>query len=234
MGAGCDQSRLSVSIASDALCSVSDQAHENLLQLYSERFKQQIEVATSEVILGADIISLRSQIMSAILDTAREVYITGLRNQHAIENQAVELLERQIGRLENYPEMADRMRQHLEESKQQAARIEDLLAALNTSHSTLKDMVTSFMGNVAAVGHASASDEVVKNTFANYAFEHYEIASYQGLLVVAEVAGQQASTSVLQQSLKEEQAMAQWIEEHLKSTMLRYVERYTAGETAGR
>jgi ferritin-like metal-binding protein YciE len=41
--------------------------------------------------------------MSATLDTAREVYITGLRNQHAIENQAIELLERQIGRLENYP-----------------------------------------------------------------------------------------------------------------------------------
>lgn len=172
--------------------------------------------------------------MSATLDAAREVYITGLRNQHAIENQAVELLERQIGRLENYPEMADRMRQHLEESKQQAVRIEELLAGLNTSHSTLKDMVTSFMGNVAAIAHAPASDEVVKNTLANYAFEHYEIASYQGLLVVAEVAGQSASTLVLQQSLKEEQSMAQWIEDHLKPTMLRYVERYAGGDTAGR
>jgi ferritin-like metal-binding protein YciE len=172
--------------------------------------------------------------MSATLDTAREVYISGFRNQHAVENQAVELLERQIGRLENYPEMADRMRQHLGESKQQATRIEEILAGLNTSHSAFKDMVTSFMGNVAALGHASASDEVIKNTFANYAFEHYEIASYQSLLVVADVAGQQASASLLQQSLKEEQAMAQWIEDHLKPTMLRYVERYASGETAGR
>jgi ferritin-like metal-binding protein YciE len=173
--------------------------------------------------------------MSSTIDTAREIYVTGLRNQHAIENQAIELLERQIGRLENYPEMTDRMRQHLEESKQQASRIEELLAGLNTSHSTLKDMVTSFMGNVAALGHAPASDEVVvKNTFANYAFEHYEIAAYKGLLVVADSAGQQASASVLQQSLKEEQAMAQWIEDHLKPTMLRYIERYAAGETAGR
>jgi ferritin-like metal-binding protein YciE len=172
--------------------------------------------------------------MSSTIDTAREIYVTGLRNQHAIENQAIELLERQIGRLENYPEMTDRMRQHLEESKQQASRIEELLAGLNTSHSTLKDMVTSFMGNVAALGHAPASDEVVKNTFANYAFEHYEIAAYKGLLVVADSAGQQASAPVLQQSLKEEQAMAQWIEDHLKPTMLRYIERYAAGETAGR
>ena len=83
-------------------------------------------------------------------------------------------------------------------------------------------------------GQWPASDEVIKNTFANYAFEHYEIAAYKGLLVVADSAGQQASASVLQQSLKEEQAMAQWIEDHLKPTMLRYIERYAAGETAGR
>jgi ferritin-like metal-binding protein YciE len=102
--------------------------------------------------------------MSRTVDIAREIYVTGLRNQHAIENQAIELLERQIGRLENYPEMAERMRQHLEESKQQAARIEESLAGLNTSHSTLRDMLTSFMFNVAAPGHAPASDEVGKKT----------------------------------------------------------------------
>jgi nicotinamidase-related amidase len=42
-----------VIVASDALCSVSDQGHDNLLQLYSERFQQQIEVASCEAILDA-------------------------------------------------------------------------------------------------------------------------------------------------------------------------------------
>lgn len=42
-----------VVVASDALYSVSDQAHENLLQHYSKRFQQQIEVASSEAILDA-------------------------------------------------------------------------------------------------------------------------------------------------------------------------------------
>ena len=62
------------------------------------------------------------------------------------------------------------------------------------------------------------------------------VAAYQGLLIVAEVAGQHAHppSGLLRQSLKEEQAMAQWIEDHLKPTMLRYVERYAAGDTAGR
>jgi nicotinamidase-related amidase len=42
-----------VIVASDALCSVSDEAHDNLLQLFRGRFKQQIEVASSETILQA-------------------------------------------------------------------------------------------------------------------------------------------------------------------------------------
>jgi len=42
-----------VVVVSDALCSVSDEAHDNLLRLFSERFQQQIEVASSERILEA-------------------------------------------------------------------------------------------------------------------------------------------------------------------------------------
>jgi nicotinamidase-related amidase len=42
-----------VVVVSDALCSVSDEAHDNLLKLFSGRFQQQIEVASSETILEA-------------------------------------------------------------------------------------------------------------------------------------------------------------------------------------
>ena len=38
------------------------------------------------------------------------------------------------------------------------------------------------MGNLAAIGHAVMQDEVMKNTFASYAFEHFEIASYRALM----------------------------------------------------
>src|SRR3569833_263619 len=105
------------------------------------------------------------------VDQARDVFIVGLRNQHAVENQAIELLERQIGRLENYPEMRERMQRHLQETKEQARRIEELLSKFGTSESTLKDTAMSILGNMMAIGHTTSPDEVVKNTFANYAFE---------------------------------------------------------------
>src|SRR3954463_366296 len=130
-------------------------------------------------------------------EQARDIYITGLRNQHAVENQAIELLERQVGRLENYPEMAQRMREHIAESQEQARRIDELLEAQGTSASSLKDTMLSLFGNLAALGHSTASDEVVKNTFANYAFEHYEIASYRSLLTLADATGDRQAMSAL-------------------------------------
>ena len=54
-------------------------------------------------------------------DKAKDIYLVGLRNQHALENQAVELLERQVGRLENHPEMRERLRLHIGEKQRAGA-----------------------------------------------------------------------------------------------------------------
>ncbi len=162
-----------------------------------------------------------------------EIYVTGLRNQHAVENQAVELLSRQVERLENYPEMAARMRQDIEESRVQARRLEELLSSLGTSHSSLKDTALSLAGNMAALMHTVAPDEVIKNTFANYAFEHFEIASYKSLLTLSDAVGRGSDQTALEQSLSEELDMAQWIDQHLADTTLRYLQRSQAGLKAG-
>nr|WP_294520174.1 ferritin-like domain-containing protein [uncultured Rhodopila sp.] len=172
--------------------------------------------------------------MSGTSEKAQSIYVTGLRNQHAVENQAIELLERQIGRLENYPAMADRMRRHVTESRDQARRLEELLGQFGTSESGLKDTMMSFMGNVAALAHTPASDEVIKNTFANFAFEHFEIAAYKSLLTLADITGHAAAETALRQSLAEEEAMAAWINEHLDETTRTFVSRSEAGVTAGR
>jgi len=172
--------------------------------------------------------------MSDTTRQAQEVYVTGLRNQHAVEKQAVQLLERQVERLQNYPEMEARMRAHIAESEQQAQRLQELLSQFGATNSTLKDMGLQFMGNMAALAHAPAPDEVMKNTLANFAFEHYEIASYKSLLTLAEAVGDQSGLSALRTSLQEEEAMARWIDEHIGPTTLRFVQLSATGHTAGR
>jgi ferritin-like metal-binding protein YciE len=168
-----------------------------------------------------------------VTSTIRDIYVTGLQNAHALEAQAIQLCQRQVERLENYPEMRERLSQHLEESRRQQARIGEILDTLGTSPSMLKDIGTSIMGNMAAVGHAVMQDEVLKNSFANYAFEHFEIASYRALMEMAAAAGDASAPQLLQQSLDEEIAMARWIEQNLSPTVQRYMQLETAGAKSG-
>ncbi len=163
----------------------------------------------------------------------RDIYVTGLSNAHALEAQAIQLCNRQVERLENYPEMRERLREHAEESRRQQERIDQILQSMGTSPSTLKDIGTSIMGNLAAMGHAVMQDEVIKNTFANYAFEHFEIASYRALIEMAQAAGDTAAPKLLEQSLNEEMRMAEWIEQHLSPTVRRYMQLEASGQKSG-
>ncbi len=163
----------------------------------------------------------------------QEIYISGLRNAHALEEQAVQLLSRQVERLEHYPAMTERMRQHIEESRVQQSRLEQILDRLGTSHSSLKDMVTGFMGNMAAISHAVTQDEVLKNSFANFAFEHFEIATYKALLEMSDAVGDGQAAALLRQSLDEEVRMSHWIDQHLPETVRTYMRLESGGRTAG-
>jgi len=165
--------------------------------------------------------------------TQEELYHNGLKNAHALESQAVQILSRQVERLQHYPEMEARLRQHIDESKAQATRLEEILHRHGTDSSAVKDAVTGLMGNLAALSHAPMQDEILKNTFANYAFEHMEIAAYKSLITMAEVAGDTASVPALTQSLNEEIATAEFIETQIAPTTMRYMQLTAAGETAG-
>ena len=165
-------------------------------------------------------------------DTARSIFITGLKNAHAMENQALSIMKPQVSRIENYPEVAARLDQHIRETENQITRLEELLSGFAEDRSALKDMALSFTGAMAAMGHTIAGDEILKNAFANFAFEHFEIAAYSSLLTIANHAGFSASVAALQANLDEEVAMADWIDQHLSEVALKFLSLKSAGETA--
>ena len=110
--------------------------------------------------------------MADTTERANSVFITGLKNAHALENQALELMNRQVERIENYADIKARLQQHIQETHEQIARLERVLESLGESRSVLKDNALSLIGNMAA------QDEIIKNSIANFAFENYEIAAY--------------------------------------------------------
>jgi ferritin-like metal-binding protein YciE len=176
----------------------------------------------------------RKDIFMATLatDVTREVFITGLKNAHAVEHQALALIDRQLDRLENYPEVAEMLARHRAETEGQLSRVDELLGNLGESASGIKDTALSITGNLAALAHAPAPDEILKNAMANHAFENFEIAAYTSLIALAEHGGFGNAMSALEQSLGEEQRMAQWVLDSVPQLTLKYISLRGAGETA--
>jgi ferritin-like metal-binding protein YciE len=82
--------------------------------------------------------------------------------------------------------------------------------------------------------HDFASDEVMKHALASYAFEQFEAAGYQALVTAAEQAGEREVASTCSTILREEQAMAAWLWEHLPQLTRRYLQRSATGADAKR
>lgn len=83
---------------------------------------------------------------------------------------------------------------------------------------------------MAALAHRVAPDEIVKNSFANFAFENHEIAAYRSLLTLADMAGTSEARGLLQFNLDEEVAMADWIAGRLDLLTRQFATLSASGE----
>ena len=159
----------------------------------------------------------------------REHLVNWLRDAHAMEQQAEQMLKAQASRIENYPKMKARVEQHLEETRGQQKLLEGCLERLGGSPSAVKDT----MGTMAAMGQGLAgmfaSDEIVKGAMASYVFEHMEIASYTALIAAAKQAGDAETQRVCEQILAQEEAMAQWVLDNLPEVTQTFMLRDAEG-----
>ena len=165
-------------------------------------------------------------------DATQELFITGLKNAHGVEHQALALMDRQLDHLSNYPEVVDMLRLHRTETEDQIKRIDEILAGFDAKASAVKDVALGFVGNMAALAHVFTPDEVVKNSFANHAFENFEIAAYTSLIALADHGDYAQAKPLLEQSLGEEQRMARLVLESIPALTLKFAARRAAGETA--
>lgn len=157
-----------------------------------------------------------------------------LRDAHAMEMQAIKMLESQIARIENYPMLHARLRDHLDQTHDQADRLLRCIERRGGDRSTLKDAAGRLTAMVQGLGGVFVEDEVVKGAMASYTFEHFEIASYRTLISAAREAGDEETVRVCQEILDEEAEMADWLEEHLPIVTRQYLERDLAGADAKR
>jgi ferritin-like metal-binding protein YciE len=148
------------------------------------------------------------------MEKTRENYLAWLRDAHAMEEQALTMMQGMAARLENYPRLRARIESHITETREQAQALSGLLERKGSDTSLMKDTVGKMAAFAQSLSGMFTSDEVVKGTLASFAFENMEIASYRILITAAEQLGDGEAVDVFTRSLKQEEAMADWLASH--------------------
>lgn len=139
-----------------------------------------------------------------------------LRDAYAMELAAIEMLEKQSNRTDDYPQVQKRVSQHLELSKWQADEVKKCLKDLGTDVSVLKNVTGKLMANIAALTNATNKDEIIKSFIANSSFEHLEIASYRSLIAAAQECDEPTVQATCEQILQQEEEMARWYKDNIQ------------------
>jgi ferritin-like metal-binding protein YciE len=126
-----------------------------------------------------------------------------LADAHALESQSIGLLQQAV-KLGGDPTLTKLYEQHLEETRDQASRVEERLKELGSSTSTIKDAAMRLGAFNWGGFFAAHPDTPGKLAAFAFAYEHLEIAGYELLQRVANRAND-AQTSQLAKTIADEE-----------------------------
>ena len=167
-------------------------------------------------------------------EDAKQSYVMGIQSAHALEKQATQLINRQLERIESYPEVAAVLRLHGAETEAQIQRLEGILSELGSGPSVVKDVATQMSGNMAAIMHSVMSDEIMKNHFANVAFEAFEQTTYRSLIAMAQATGFPHHVSIYESTLREEEKTFSTLLNMTDQLTIKFMQLSVEGEQAKR
>jgi ferritin-like metal-binding protein YciE len=143
--------------------------------------------------------------------TANELFVDQLKDTYSAEKQAVRVYPR-FAKAATSPELKDALQTHLEETKKQVERLDQVFEVLEKRSTGktcegMKSLIEEALQHVEEI-----EDEVVLDSAliaAAQKMEHYEIASYGTLVAFAQIIGQEDIEQLLSETLEEEKATDQ-------------------------
>ena len=168
---------------------------------------------------------------NVLMAVSRENLAEWLRDARTMEDLAIETLERQAGRLDEYPELQAKLREHLTESHRQAERLDGCLQRLSTTATVASSARSERLPGGEQIAALLGGGPVIQNGITGYAFEHFEIATYRTLAEAAAEADEPEIERVCRENLREEEAMAAWLAHRIPDVTRQYLYRQAAGRT---
>jgi ferritin-like metal-binding protein YciE len=162
--------------------------------------------------------------MPSAQETARTMLLNEARNLHAIQKNARSMMLKVIDRLEHYPDARARLEAHLGDKDAEMANLEQLLQSEGEAASGAKDGLFSAMGSMTATLTSALNDDVIRTSLLTYGLASYEIAAYEGMVQLARRAGREDAVPLVEDCLRREKAMAEWLHSHMAPTLERFLE----------
>lgn len=147
--------------------------------------------------------------------TTRDQLITWLNDAYAMEQALEETLKQHAADAKDDVEVHGRIERHIEETRNQAATVKECLQSLGGEVSGAKSAFANVFGAMQGMVNKPMGDTMVKNAIADYAAEHFEIATYRALIDTAQKIGEEEIARKLTDILRQEQDMARFLEEKL-------------------
>jgi ferritin-like metal-binding protein YciE len=170
--------------------------------------------------------------MASSMTKSEEMLLDWLRDAHAMEKQAEHVLSNTASRIENYPELKAKLEHHLGQTRRQAELIRGCIERRDGSTSVIKDTAARVAGIGQALSGLFVGDEVVKGSMGSYVFEQMEIAAYRTLISAADKCGDLQTKQVCEAILREEEEMAQWLDQNLPAITAKFLSLAERSETA--
>jgi ferritin-like metal-binding protein YciE len=165
------------------------------------------EESMADRISGLFDVTVEASLRDLVRDDLREQLVKYLADAHAIEEQAIQLLERGP-KLAGSPHLAEAYAEHLDETRDHQELVAERLAALGGSSSAFKDAAMRLGALNWGLFFQAQPDTPHKLAAFAFAFEHLEIAGYEQLKRVAERAGDEATAETADRILAEERDTA--------------------------
>lgn len=143
----------------------------------------------------------------------------------AMENQIVQVLERQVDELADFPEFQTRVRQHIEETKLHRKRMAERLSAYGkhpdeSITSNIKGVVGGLVGMAAGALEGLRADTLAREVRDDFVTENLEVAAYTMLIASARAYGDTETVQAAEANLREDIQMQRWLADRLADAAL--------------
>ena len=187
------------------LAIVADQAGEDDVAALARRIEAE-EIAMKERLAACFDEGVAASLAALEPDDLQEQVGTYLADAHALEQQALGLLERAAA--SDSGGLCDAYREHLAETRGHSEAVEARLESLGRDRSILKDAAMRLAAINWATFFAAHPDTPGKLAAFTYAFEHLEIGGYEQLKRVADRAGDGETAALAELILGQERHAA--------------------------